>query len=195
MTLAASKDEPRAVSPPEKVLRLMDTPVVIEAYDPRWPRMFEKERSRILAALGSHRIAVEHVGSTAVPGLAAKPIIDILAGVTDFDDAARCIPSLETLGYEYLPERELETPDRKFLARPRTRPRTHHVHMAAVGSDFWIRHLAFRDYLRTHADAASEYEALKRALAAKFREDREAYTEGKTEFVRRIEGIGLRSSR
>jgi len=153
------------------------------------------ERARILAAIALPGVAVEHVGSTAVPGLAAKPIIDILIGLSHLEDAAVVIPPLEGLGYEYLPERELETPERRFLARPKTKPRTHHIHMVEVGSDFSERHLLFRDYLRAHPDAAREYEDLKRALAAQFRENREAYTEGKTPFVRRIEEIALRSSR
>jgi len=148
-----------------------------------------------LAAIGLPGVAVEHVGSTAVPGLAAKPIIDILVGLRSLRDAAAVIPPLEGLGYQYLPEREIETPERRFLARPKTKPRLCHIHMVEVGSDFSERHLLFRDYLRAHPDAAREYEDLKRALAAQFRENREAYTEGKTPFVRRIEGITLRSSR
>ena len=152
------------------------------------------ERARILAAIALPGVAVEHVGSTAVPGLAAKPIIDILIGLSHLEDAAVVIPPLEGLGYEYLPERELETPERRFLARPKTKPRTRHIHMVEVGSDFWERHLLFRDYLRTHPDAAREYASLKHALAARFRENREAYTEGKTAFVRRIQEAA-RSSR
>ena len=148
-----------------------------------------------MAAIRLPGLAVEHVGSTAVPGLAAKPIIDILVRLRSLQDAAGVIPPLEGLGYEYLPEREIETPERRFLARPKTKPRTHHIHMVEVGSDFSERHLLFRDYLRAHPDAAREYEDLKRALAAQFRENREAYTEGKTPFVRRIEEIALRSSR
>lgn len=146
-----------------------------------------------MAAIGPHVVALDHVGSTAVPGLAAKPIIDILIGLR-LADAVPCIALLEGLGYEYLPEREIDTPERRFLARPKTKPRTHHIHIVEAGSDFWERHILFRDYLRTRGEAAKEYEALKRSLAAEFRQNREAYTEGKTEFIRRVEATA-RSSR
>ena len=162
-------------------------PVVLEDYRPQWLALFETERARIRAAIALPGVSVEHIGSTAVPGLAAKPIIDILIGLRHLEDAAVVIPPLEGLGYEYIPQRELDTPERRFLARPETKPRTHHIHLVEFGSDFWERHLLFRDHLRTHADAAREYASLKRALAAQFRENREAYTEGKTAFVRWIE--------
>lgn len=171
----------------------MEYPVVIVDYEPGWPRAFDEEKARLLAAIGPHIVGVEHVGSTAVPGLAAKPIIDILIGLRRLSDAVFCIPPLESMGYEYLPQREMETPERKFLAKPRTKPRSHHIHMVEVGSDFWERHLLFRDHLRANPDAAAEYEALKRDLAAKFGEDRDAYTEGKTEFIRRIEELARRA--
>jgi len=165
----------------------MSYPVVIVDYDLRWPRMFAEERARILAAIGSRDVTVEHVGSTAVPGLVAKPIIDILVGVRRLDEATACIPPLEHIGYEYIPEREIERPERRFLAKPTTKPRTHHIHMVEAGSAFWDRHLLFRDYMRTHGEAADAYARLKRELVVKFREDRDAYTEGKTVFIRDIE--------
>lgn len=169
-------------------------PIILEKYDSRWPLSFSEERNRILAAIGETRAIVEHVGSTAVPGLAAKPIIDILVGLPRLEEASKTIPALEGIGYQYIPEHERELPERRFLAKPRAKPRTHHIHMVEGTSAFWERHLLFRDYLRAHPDTAAEYEALKRSLALRFRENREAYTEGKNEFVRRVEEAA-RSSR
>ena len=161
--------------------------VAIVDYDPRWPRQFEEEKARILAATDSQVVAVEHIGSTAVPGLAAKPIIDILAGIRHLEVARACIAPLATIGYEYVPEYETELPERRYFRKGPREARTHHVHLVEVEGAFWRRHLAFRDYLRAHPEEAKRYAALKRALAAKFGEDREAYTDGKTAYVRGIE--------
>ena len=161
--------------------------VAIVDYDPRWTRQFEEEKARILAATVPSVVAVEHIGSTAVPGLAAKPIIDILAGIRHLEDARACIAPLATIGYEYVPEYETELPERRYFRKGPREARTHHVHLVEVEGAFWRRHLAFRDYLRAHPEEAKRYAALKRALAAKFGEDREAYTDGKTAYVRGIE--------
>lgn len=165
----------------------MDNPVVVVDYDPRWPRRFEEEKARILAAIGRYAVAIEHFGSTAVPGLAAKPIIDVLVGVRKLEEAKPCIEPLEAIGYEYVPEYEAEIPDRRYFRKPRTPPRTHHLGIVAFGGAFWQRHLLFRDYLRAHPDIAKQYAELKWAIAAKYGEDRVAYTNAKTEFIRAIE--------
>ena len=170
--------------------------VVIVDCDPRWPAMFEEEKVRILATIGPHVVAVEHIGSTAVPGLAAKPIIDILVGIRWLHDARLCIGPLAAIGYEYVPEYEDELPERRYFRKGPPGGRTHHVHMVEVMSDFWDRHLRFRDYLRAHPEEARRYDALKRKLAAKFGADREAYTNAKAEYVRSVEAkarSGLRA--
>ena len=160
-------------------------PVVIVEYDPRWPVMFEEEKTRLLGVIGHVVEQVEHVGSTAVPGLGAKPIIDILIGLRRLDDAAQCIAPLQSLGYQYVPEYEVELPERRYFRKGS--PRTHHIHMVELTSGFWERHLLFRDYLCTHPETAREYYELKKALAAKFGSDRDGYTDAKTEFVRSVE--------
>jgi len=160
--------------------------VVIVPYDPRWPAMFANERERILTATGGVVLAVEHVGSTAVPGLAAKPIIDILAGVRHLDDAAETFQPLLALGYAYVPEYETEIPDRRYFHKGPPAARSHHLHMAEFGGGFWRRHLAFRDALRSDPVLAARYAALKRDLAARFGRDRRGYTEAKTEFIESV---------
>jgi len=161
--------------------------VEVVDYDPRWPAMFEEERARILEAIGEWLVDIQHVGSTSVPGLAAKPIIDIMPELRDLADAEHCIAPMEALAYEYVPQYNALLPERRYFQKGTTFPRTHHVHMVQRDTAFWRRHIAFRDYLRTHGEAADEYGALKRELAARYPTDRFAYTEAKTEFIRGIE--------
>lgn len=163
----------------------MGDAIEIARYDPAWPGAFERERAAILAALGDLVSAIEHVGSSAVPRLGAKPIIDIMIGLRELADHARCVAPLQALGYEYMGERGI--PGRLFFARPIPRPRTHHLHMVEHCSSFWVRHLLFRDYLRAHSEEAHAYYELKLRLAARFGADVEAYTEAKTEFIRSVE--------
>jgi GrpB-like predicted nucleotidyltransferase (UPF0157 family) len=156
-------------------------PIEVVAYDPRWPLRYQRERDRIAAALGENAVAIEHIGGTAVPGLPAKPVIDIMVGVPDIERAGQAVASLINLGYQYVPELESQLPERRYFRRGS--PDTHHVHMVAVSSDFWEEHLLFRDYLRTHPQAAEEYGKLKRGLASRFRFDRDAYRAGKVPFI------------
>jgi GrpB-like predicted nucleotidyltransferase (UPF0157 family) len=165
----------------------VDAPIVIENYNPRWPELYEAEKARLLDALGPAVAGIEHMGSTSVPGLGAKPIIDIMLGVRNLDDAQAFIEPLARLGYEYRPEFETSIPDRRFFRRIETNVRTHHLHVVEMGGAFWERHLLFRDYLRTHPETAQAYEALKRDLAARYAHDRDAYTESKTAFIQQIE--------
>jgi GrpB-like predicted nucleotidyltransferase (UPF0157 family) len=155
-------------------------------YDPRWPALFEEERQRILNATAAWVDRIEHVGSTAIRGMAAKPIIDILIGLRSIDDARKCIPRLEAIGYEYVPEHERQIPERRYFRKGPVESRTHHIHMVESSSAFFREHLLFRDYLRAHPKDAKQYEGLKRVLAARHENDREAYTKSKTEFIESI---------
>ena len=175
-------------------------PIVIADYDPAWPRRFETERELIRRACGRDPfVAIEHVGSTAVPGLAAKPIIDMMPGLRSLDDAPPLIPPLERIGYEYVPEFERDTasgegmPFRRYFRKDVAGERAFHLHMVATDSDSWRRHLLFRDWLRTHPDDAAAYAALKRRVAAEYNarltptsDINVGYTDRKSEF---IEGI------
>lgn len=161
-------------------------PVVIESYDPDWPAAFEAERGRLLAVLGDPAFRIEHVGSTSVPGLGAKPIIDMLLGGPSLEAVEARIPDLCACGYDYIPEHEAVLPQRRYLAWPRTRPRRFHLHGVVRGGDFWVDHLLFRDALRASPDRAAAYLALKHELAGRFQDDRESYTEGKTAFITEV---------
>jgi GrpB-like predicted nucleotidyltransferase (UPF0157 family) len=146
-----------------------------------WPALYAAEIARVtplLAAVGV-QLVFEHTGSTAVPGLAAKPIIDILGGLTAEEGRTAATAALERAGYVHRGEQEI--PGRDFFRRGE--PRQYHLHLTRMHSAFWNDHLTFRDWLRTHPRAVTEYMTLKRQLAARFPTDREAYIEGKTPFV------------
>jgi GrpB-like predicted nucleotidyltransferase (UPF0157 family) len=168
--------------------RKIARPVEIFDHDREWPSKFLEERTKIMGVIGDTVVEVEHVGSTAVPGLCAKPIIDIMVGIRKLTDAENCIVPLESVGYEYVPEYEVSIPERRYFRKgPSEIPNKHsHLHMVEHGGDFWKRQLLFRDYLRTHPGAALEYCELKKRLASKYRLDREAYTEAKTTFIESI---------
>lgn len=120
--------------------------------------------------------------------MGAKPIIDIMVGVRRLSDAQGCIGPLEAIGYEYVPEYEVSIPERRYFRKgPSSLPNEHyHLHMVEYNGDFWKRHLLFRDYLRAHPRAAGKYHKLKKELAAKYRLNRDAYTEAKTLFIESI---------
>ena len=161
-----------------------DEMVNLSDYDAAWPAMFESERARLAEALAPWLEGpVEHVGSTAVPGLMAKPIIDIMAGVLDLEASRPAIDALVKLDYYY----SAYKPEvMHWFCRPHFSHRTHHLHLVPFESPLWHERLAFRDHLRRHADVADEYSALKRELARRFRNDREAYTRAKNPFVARV---------
>jgi GrpB-like predicted nucleotidyltransferase (UPF0157 family) len=168
-----------------------EAPVEIVPYDPSWPMRFREEAEILRRALRTWLVgAIEHIGSTAVPNLAGKPVIDIMAGVQTLESSRAAISAATELGYCYAPYRaELE----HWFCKPSPAFRTHHLHLIAVGSPQWRRPIAFRNYLRAHADIAVEYEALKRRLALEHRVDREAYTNGKRPFIERITAMALDS--
>jgi len=182
--------------PDERIARLTAEQVELAPYDASWPESFRRERDHLLASLPNDLLGrIEHFGSTAVPGLAAKPIIDMLVEVTDLHATReRIAPILVAQGYEYLwrPTHGDDGPPfyAWFIRRdPTTGTRTHHIHMVEAGfTEHWDR-LLFRDYLIAHPDAARQYEALKASLAARSRHDRVAYTRGKTEFINRMTAL------
>lgn len=164
----------------------MDEIVVVE-HNPDWTLFYEREVIQICQVLDSNLVTrIEHFGSTAIPGLAAKPIIDLLIGVSSLEEAKQdTVSPLESLGYVYW--RDNPDPKRMFFVKglPPNSPRTHHIHMVVSDSILWER-LIFRDYLRQHSDEAARYEQLKYDLANSFKSDREAYTAGKTEYIKTI---------
>jgi len=160
--------------------------VQITDYSPVWREMFEGEK-QLLAAVIKESGSIEHIGSTAVVGLAAKPVIDILIGLRDFSTASEIVPRIEALGYKYVPDYEDAMPERRYFKRVSAGVSTHHIHMVETGGEFWKRHLLFRDFLRANFDAADEYAALKKNLVAVEWKDKNDYTEAKTAFIKNIE--------
>ena len=169
-----------------EVVRLKK-PVVVAEYDPEWPRAFERLRAAVAPSLGDVAVAIEHVGSTSVPGLAAKPIIDVDVVVRTVEDVPVAIERLATLGYVH--RGDLGIPGREAFGGPKEgflSTVAHHLYVCAVTGAELHRHVAFRDYLRMHPDALAEYAAAKREGARRTPDDRDAYQEFKSPVVQRI---------
>jgi GrpB-like predicted nucleotidyltransferase (UPF0157 family) len=164
----------------------LNRPIIIAEYDKRWQDLFKAERKHLAEILQNRFADIQHIGSTAVPGLAAKPVIDIAIGLRSLDDAAGFIPILEKDGYTYEQELERDMPDRRFLWRVNDERQRYHLHLEDILNPVWSNPILFRDYLRKHPDEAAEYGKLKTALALKYVSDIGSYVAGKTEFVERI---------
>jgi GrpB-like predicted nucleotidyltransferase (UPF0157 family) len=155
--------------------------VELVEYDPSWAELFESEREVLAPIFDGQVVGIEHIGSTSVPDLCAKPIIDVLIGLRELALTDAQIAAMKRLGYDYLGEHGL--PGRLFF---RKEPRTHHVHVVEHGGEHWERHITFRDTLRSDAEERRRYDEYKRRLAAEGH-PREAYTELKTPFIREVE--------
>ena len=154
--------------------------VVVSEYDPCWPETFQALRARVSAAMGDTAIAIEHIGSTSVPGLSAKPIIDLTVVVAGPAEIQVCIQKLARIGYEH--RGNLGVEGREAFRSPPHLPK-HHLYASPNGSLGLRNHLAVRDYLRANATASAEYGKLKMELATRFPNDIDSYIEGKTEFL------------
>ncbi len=168
----------------ESLLAAIHEPVELVPHDPLWPAAFTQEHQRLLTLFPGAFAAIEHIGSTAVPHMSAKPIIDLLAGVASFDGVDVLSRQLCANGYSTSDEFNATLHDRKWFMRWADGRRTHHLHVVVHGGTAWREHLAFRDRLRADPEAAARYAALKAELARQHRNDREAYTEAKAHFVR-----------
>jgi len=155
--------------------------VILEDYDPSWPSKFEEEKSHLLAVAGEWNYGgIEHVGSTAIPGMVAKPIIDVMFGVKSLEESKPAIAALVDQGYEYWP---YKTEFMHWFCKPSDAFRTHHLHLIPFESPLWLERIKFRDLLRSDHNIASDYATLKRELAVTYKEDREAYTNKKWPFI------------
>jgi len=159
-------------------------PVEFHEYNSEWPNKFEREKALILDLIGDVVLDIQHVGSTAVPNLAAKPVIDIMIAVENLQQIKDSVPKLEALDYEYCGEAGI--PGRIFFRKHVDGKRAFHIHSVQPDSEVWHEFVPFRDYLRAHPEVMREYELLKRELAAKYKHDRVQYTEGKAEFIQKI---------
>ena len=175
----------------ERVTSAVGEEIAIVPYDARWPEVFERERRRLQSCLPSDVInRIEHFGSTAIPGLMAKPVVDMLVEVTSLEETKlRIVPILEAQGYDYYwrPTRGDDVPPfyAWFVKRNADGNRTHHIHMVEAHFEHWDR-LFFRDYLIEHPDVARQYVDLKVKLSGAYPHDRAAYTQAKYDFVREI---------
>ena len=164
-------------------LRFMAPPTVnLVPYDSTWPLEFAAEAERIARACAGIPLKLEHIGSTSIPGVAAKPVIDILAGRPGNVSGSTYVAAFKQIGYEH--KGAYGVPGRNYFRRGT--PRTHHVHLVSSSSDVWQDHLLFRNYLRAHPETAREYETLRRELAALYLNDKEKYTDAKGPFIRSI---------
>lgn len=170
-------------------------PILIVPYDPAWPEAFAAARDRIEPVLAPWLVRpVEHMGSTSVPGLPAKPIVDMLAVVRDIGDVPAAVSGLEAANWVPAPEPGDEAERRLSFCSPTVANRTHHLHVVEERLPDWPSWLAFRDYLRSHPGLAGAYAALKRELAAWHGADpnqRDAYRQGKAAFIREVTFIAL----
>ena len=164
--------------------------VRVVPHDPAWSRHFDSECRRIESAMGDVVVALHHIGSTAIPGILAKPIIDILLEATSLIELDRHAPRMEAIGYEA--KGEFGIAGRRYFRRDdEAGIRTHQVHAFAFGNDDIIRHLAFRDYMIAHPQVAQAYGDLKKLLAARYPNDILTYSEGKDGFVKEHQAKGL----
>jgi GrpB-like predicted nucleotidyltransferase (UPF0157 family) len=165
--------------------------VELVSHDPNWAQAFATEADAIARALSDKVVAIHHIGSTAIPSICAKPVLDLLVEVESLAHVDDGTAALEALGYEAMGE--FGIPERRFFRKDDARGiRTHHVHVFLAGSSQVTRHLAFRDYLRVHPEDAQRYDALKRALAERHEGDRDAYVLGKDPFIKEIDAKAAR---
>ncbi len=182
----------------DKLARVLGERVEVVDYDPAWPALYDAESEKLGAYFPPDSIRrIEHIGSTAVPGLAAKPIIDILVGVDEFDFVVDSVaPAMERAGYDYFFRPGLGDDEPCypwFIGRDASGARVSHIHIALIDDASQWDRVVFRDYLRDHQDVAHEHARLKHDLAALFSDDREAYTLAKTAFITAV--LGLARSR
>lgn len=157
--------------------------IVLSPYSHEWPKIFARERDLLVPAFNPISFEVEHIGSTAVPGLTAKPVIDILLGAASLAAIESRIDHLGAIGYEYVTKYERELPLRRYFVKSSTASNRVHLHAVERGTRIWREHLAFRDMLRSDSRLCSSYEALKKDLAANFSGDKAAYSAAKAPFI------------
>lgn len=159
-----------------------EDPIIVVDYNANWSNQYEQEKQQILLTLGNTVTNIQHIGSTAVPGLAAKPVIDMLLGLSQIPPLSMQVSSLEAIGYSY--HGEFGIPGRYYFCKGM--PRTHQLHAVLTDGEFWKRHILFRDFLRNNPEAAQRYATLKRQLAQEFECDRTSYTNSKTSLIEQL---------
>jgi len=159
-----------------------EDPIIVVDHNANWSNQYEQEKQQILLALGDAVTDIQHIGSTSVPGLAAKPVIDMLLGLSQIPPLLMQISSLEAIGYSY--HGEFGISGRHYFRKGM--PRTYQIHAVLTDREFWQRHILFRDFLQSNPQAAQRYETLKRKLAQEFECDRPSYTNSKTPLIEQL---------
>lgn len=159
--------------------------VKLTQHNPQWRAEFTKEKKRLTKILGKHFLAVEHVGSTAIPGLKAKPIMDLLVAVKSIDDFDNYTKLLEKLDYAFMRDNRKDQEHVLYVKGPEAK-RTHYLKLCQLDSDFWQEHILFKEYLMSHPEKLKEYEELKVKLAKKYKDDRYKYTKKKEDFIQKV---------
>lgn len=167
-----------------KIIGLKRKKVKLFSYNPAWEKLYKKEAELLRSVIGKYVLDIQHVGSTSIPEVKAKPIIDIAIGVKNLKDGEKCIKPLKQLGYEYKHSAGIK--GRHFFAKGSEKNWTHHIHIVKLNGRFWKNYILFRDYLRKHKKAIQEYNELKEKLAKKYKNDRDTYTAQKHSFIQKI---------
>lgn len=162
----------------------MDKEIIIEPYNLNWHTEFLNEKEKFIALLEKDILKIEHIGSTSVEGLDAKPLIDMMIGVKDLKVVDHWIEPMQTIGYEYVFHKHF--PQRRFFRKGKWRAGTHHLHVYTYGGEEWKNNLLFRDFMRNHEWARMEYQRLKQELAMKYPFDRVSYTNEKSPYIEKI---------
>lgn len=158
--------------------------VRLEEYTSEWREYYQREKRLLATTLGDNLLGIEHIGSTSIVGMTAKPIIDMMVGVRSLEKGKELVVSLEQLGYKYISEANL--PGRLFFSKGKGDIREVHLHMVEWKGQYWREHILFRDYLRKNKELAQDYQRLKRELHDKFKHDRDAYTSSKGDFIKSV---------
>jgi len=160
--------------------------LVLSEYQDTWPQQFSQVAEQLRASVPAPGAVLEHIGSTSVPGLCSKPVLDILFGVSSLGEVEAWIPALECAGFVYRPEYEVAIPDRRYFVRPEGQTARVHLHVVLLGGVLWQQHLRFRNALREEPLLREQYATLKRGLAREYAADKAAYTEAKAPFIRQV---------
>ena len=160
--------------------------VSIVNYNPNWKTNFESEYQLLTASIEEDEVFIEHIGSTSIEGMGAKPIIDMMMGLKNFETSRQHVTAIKAIGYEHVTKHDHLIPNRRYFTKKKDGIKTHHLHVVEYQSEIWNRHLEFRDYLRSNPDARSEYYDLKLNLAKRNWNSGSEYADAKSEFIQAI---------
>ncbi len=168
--------------------------IELSEYNPEWTTMFDTEKNTILTSFPINEVLIEHIGSTSIPNLKAKPIIDIILGLTELPlDILPVVKYLKTLGYEYIEEYNSIIPERRFFQKDLNGKRTHHIHLVSFNSEFWDKHLFFRNHLRDNPTIREQYQVLKADLTKRQWKSGNEYADAKGDFIKSVDSLRVKS--